>query len=788
MDCYTDSLEGFAKELQLPRIISIELTCSSPGPSISSTMSGTSPPGLADETDGDIVYEVDDGDHTTLHFDPVVPWEMQSTPPMAMMALKITSQPWNILGHGSDPNVSATNDMMITVERVTSLFLIRLVALVSHRNAQLETPNPDTPKYSDTSTTVICMDALKWKKPWPKPITSSLIQQLRGFVRSILEKYNEVHYHSFEHAYHVTISLNKLMEMMLMNTSNTSDLSAAEAINNTNFSSSSASINSKAAEKIENRKTYGLKNDPLMALAMLFSALMHDVEHKGVPNRQLVQESHELAILYNDQSVAEQRSLAVAFSELMKDDFQGLRQVMFENQDEYRRFRKAVINIVLATDIASPERTQLVKSKWKEAFGETSESKERKKIKEISRRSVFSNAKASKGSDRTSASLPVDWKGQHGSKPRQIYGDHKGRTMARRGSQGADSTGISSLSMMSDVTIDPSLRAHTHYEATNGRDESLYNIHDDESEEESTVATPESADGLEPNTDLEHDTVGHGNLSVSRAAAASFNVVLSNGVHSISTPVTKGGKSLRRRETPTPSEMMPNMLRRSTDSYVPSSMMTGDTQSTSALSQARAGFSQMGRRFSNPENDKSYAVRLSIRRSLDLTGEAIENYSQSTRTIASSNQPNSNGKGNPPVYDEIHFDPDETDELKASVVMEHLIRAADIGANMQGWQQMKKWSNRLFFELKATHDDNRGEDPQCNWFENQITFLESYIMPLARRLDDMGVFGDTIGPMFARIVQQNRERWVCEGRAETAQIVQEWQISQGEKYRLNRGW
>jgi hypothetical protein len=747
-------------------------------------MSGTSPPGLADETDGDIVYEVDDSDHTILHFDPVVPGVMQSTPPMAMMALKITSQPWNILGHGSDPNVAATNDMTITVERVTSLFLIRLVALVSHRNEQLETPNPDIPRYSDTSTTVICMDALKRKKPWPKPITSSLIHQLRGFVRSILEKYNEVHYHSFEHAYHVTISLNKLMDMMLMNTSSTSDLSSADEINNASLSSSSASGNSRR------RKTYGLKSDPLLTLAMLFSALMHDVEHRGVPNRQLVQESHELAILYNDQSVAEQRSLAVAFSELMKEDFQGLRQVMFENQDEYRRFRKAVINIVLATDIASPERTQLVKSKWKEAFGETSESKERKKIKEISRRSVFSNAKASKGSDRTSASLPVDWKGQHGSKPRQIYGDNKNRNMQRRGSQGADSTGISSMSMMSDVTIDPSLRAHPHFEPTNVRDESLYYIHDDESEEESTVATPESSDGLEPSTDFENDTVGQGNVSVSRSAAPSVNVVLSNGVHSISTPVAKGGKSLRRRDTLTGSEMMPtmpNMLRRSTDSYVPSAMMTGDAQSTSALSQTKAGFSRMGRRFSNPENDKSYAVRLSIRRSLDLTGEAIENYSQSTRTVASSKQPSSS-QGTPPAYDEIRFDPDETDELKASVVMEHLIRAADIGANMQGWQQMKKWSNRLFFELKATHDDNRGEDPQCNWFENQITFLESYILPLARRLDDMGVFGDTIGPMFARIVQQNRERWVSEGLAETAQIVQEWQISKGEKYRLNRGW
>ena len=56
-----------------------------------------------------------------------------------------------------------------------------------------------------------------------------------------------------------------------------------------------------------------------MSLAMLFFAIVHYVEHMGVPNRQLLQESHEPAILYNDQSVAEQRSLAVAFSTYMKE-------------------------------------------------------------------------------------------------------------------------------------------------------------------------------------------------------------------------------------------------------------------------------------------------------------------------------------------------------------------------------------------------------------------------------------------------------------------------------------
>ena len=50
---------------------------------------------------------------------------------------------------------------------------------------------------------------------------------------------------------------------------------------------------------------------------MLFSVLVHDVDHTGTNDILLVKEGHPLAILYNDQSVVEQRSVAVAFSLLL---------------------------------------------------------------------------------------------------------------------------------------------------------------------------------------------------------------------------------------------------------------------------------------------------------------------------------------------------------------------------------------------------------------------------------------------------------------------------------------
>jgi hypothetical protein len=84
---------------------------------------------------------------------------------------------------------------------------------------------------------------------------------------------------------------------------------------------------------------------------------------------------------------------------------------------------------------------------------------------------------------------------------------------------------------------------------------------------------------------------------------------------------------------------------------------------------------------------------------------------------------------------------------------------------------MEIWSNRLFLELKRAHMQGRGPDPKGGWFENQIAFLESYLLPLARRLEDMGIYGPVVGPVFARLVETNRDRWLVEGMAVTEAII-----------------
>jgi hypothetical protein len=75
-------------------------------------------------------------------------------------------------------------------------------------------------------------------------------------------------------------------------------------------------------------------------------------------------------------------------------------------------------------------------------------------------------------------------------------------------------------------------------------------------------------------------------------------------------------------------------------------------------------------------------------------------------------------------------------------------------------------------ELRKAHITGRGFDAQPKWFENQIGFLESYLLPLAHRLEDMGVF-QSVGPVFAEIVEGNRDRWLTEGYDVTQKLFKD---------------
>lgn len=91
--------------------------------------------------------------------------------------------------------------------------------------------------------------------------------------------------------------------------------------------------------------TYGITSDPLTQFACAFSALIHDVDHVGVSNAQLVKEGVPIASKYGGRSVAEQNSLDLSWELLMRPDYEELRALLFPTKRELIRFRQLVVNV-----------------------------------------------------------------------------------------------------------------------------------------------------------------------------------------------------------------------------------------------------------------------------------------------------------------------------------------------------------------------------------------------------------------------------------------------------------
>jgi class 3 adenylate cyclase len=181
-------------------------------------------------------------------------------------------------------------------------------------------------------------------------------EQLRELILRLTALYRDVPFHNFEHASHVTMSAAKLLKRIVQPESwITSDRQHHEI---------------SMAKKIH-ESTYGISSDPLMHFAIVFSALIHDVDHTGLSNSDLISMQTSAAVIYKNKSVAEQNSVDVAWTVLMDSDFDELRACIYSTKTELRRFRQMVVNAVMATDIADRKLQALRKKRWDQAFQET---------------------------------------------------------------------------------------------------------------------------------------------------------------------------------------------------------------------------------------------------------------------------------------------------------------------------------------------------------------------------------------------------------------------------------
>jgi len=182
-----------------------------------------------------------------------------------------------------------------------------------------------------------------------------VVDQLREFVTMVACMYRDNFFHNFEHASHVTMSAQKLLKRVVAAHESKTD----HHTDNLDGASSSSNLKD---------YTYVITSDPLIQFAIVFSALIHDVDHTGVPNSQLVKEKAMIAQLYKNRCVAEQNSLDLAWEYLLNPTYKDLQRCIFANASEMARFRQVVVNVVMATDIFDPDMKAIRDSRWDKAF------------------------------------------------------------------------------------------------------------------------------------------------------------------------------------------------------------------------------------------------------------------------------------------------------------------------------------------------------------------------------------------------------------------------------------
>lgn len=116
---------------------------------------------------------------------------------------------------------------------------------------------------------------------------------------------------------------------------------------------------------------------------------------------------------------------------------------------------------------------------------------------------------------------------------------------------------------------------------------------------------------------------------------------------------------------------------------------------------------------------------------------------------------------------------DEDINVKATIVIEHLIQASDVSHTMQHWHIYCKWNKRLFKEMRRAYKQGRmGADPATFWYKGEIGFFDNYIIPLAKKLKECNVFGVSSDEYLSYAVA-NREEWEQKGQQIVAELVEE---------------
>ena len=101
------------------------------------------------------------------------------------------------------------------------------------------------------------------------------------------------------------------------------------------------------------------------------------------------------------------------------------------------------------------------------------------------------------------------------------------------------------------------------------------------------------------------------------------------------------------------------------------------------------------------------------------------------------------------------------------------MQTSDVSHTMQHWHVYQKWNKLLFTEMYQAWKAGRlAKDPSTFWYQGELGFFDNYIIPLAKKLKDCGVFGVS-SDEYLSYAESNRAEWADHGQQIVADFVKE---------------
>jgi hypothetical protein len=88
------------------------------------------------------------------------------------------------------------------------------------------------------------------------------------------------------------------------------------------------------------------------------------------------------------------------------------------------------------------------------------------------------------------------------------------------------------------------------------------------------------------------------------------------------------------------------------------------------------------------------------------------------------------------------------------------------------WHIYRKWNERFFLECYQAYKMGRAkEDPSLHWYKGEIGFFDFYIIPLAKKLKECGVFGVSCDE-YLNYALKNRQEWESRGEEIVGEMIE----------------